>query len=268
MKKAFSLIELSIVILIIGIIIAGITQSSKLLNKAALISAQTLTKNSPVSGIEDLATWYETSLMSNSYQDGDRVANWEDINPQASNKNNTYSLGPPTFTTNIINGLPVIRFGADESFIAFDGKTLNSDSSTLFAVGKTIINNGNGGALAITDGGIYGLCFTSDTYSIQRFINGAATAASYEPNSTATPTIHTITSSSSDGLKYWNNGGVTPDAVDPTTGAIIYSPSANAQAYGDLDLAELIIFSRVLKNKERQAVESYLSKKYGIAITN
>lgn len=45
---AFSLIELSIVVLVIGILIAGFIQGSKLVSKAALNSARTLTESSPV----------------------------------------------------------------------------------------------------------------------------------------------------------------------------------------------------------------------------
>ena len=63
-KKAFSPIELSIVILIIGILIAGVTQSSRLIRQAKLKTAQTLT-----SGADGVTTWY-------------------DINPQSSSKNN------------------------------------------------------------------------------------------------------------------------------------------------------------------------------------
>ncbi len=45
-KTAFSLIELSIVILIVGIIIAGITQSSRLVELYRISSAKTQTQSS------------------------------------------------------------------------------------------------------------------------------------------------------------------------------------------------------------------------------
>lgn len=45
-NKAFSLIELSIVILIIGILVAGVTSSSRLINQMRLTSARTLTQSS------------------------------------------------------------------------------------------------------------------------------------------------------------------------------------------------------------------------------
>jgi prepilin-type N-terminal cleavage/methylation domain-containing protein len=57
-KKAFSLIELSIVVLIIGILVAGITQSSRLVSMMKIQSARSLTINSPVASIKGLTIWF------------------------------------------------------------------------------------------------------------------------------------------------------------------------------------------------------------------
>lgn len=53
-NKAFSLIELSIVILIIGILVAGVTQSSRLINQIKLSLAQSITRSSDVNSIDNL----------------------------------------------------------------------------------------------------------------------------------------------------------------------------------------------------------------------
>ena len=58
-NQAFSLIELSIVILIIGILVAGVTQSSRLIRQMQLSSARALTLSSPVLSIPNLVSWYE-----------------------------------------------------------------------------------------------------------------------------------------------------------------------------------------------------------------
>ena len=60
-KQAFSLIELSIVILIIGILVAGVTQSSRLVNQFRINSLRQLVVNSPVNSIKDLSLWLETT---------------------------------------------------------------------------------------------------------------------------------------------------------------------------------------------------------------
>lgn len=52
-KAAFSLIELSIIILIIGILVAGVTQSSRLVNEMRLATVRNINQNSPIHNINN-----------------------------------------------------------------------------------------------------------------------------------------------------------------------------------------------------------------------
>ncbi|MCE3255904.1 MAG: hypothetical protein K0R25_1398 [Rickettsiaceae bacterium] len=58
-KLAFSLIELSVVILVIGILVVGITKGMSIMRSAKLQSAQSLTQSSPVALIDGLKLWLE-----------------------------------------------------------------------------------------------------------------------------------------------------------------------------------------------------------------
>ena len=60
-KKAFSLVELSMVILVIGILIAGISQGIDLYQDMRLATARSLTQNSRVGRIDNLELWLETT---------------------------------------------------------------------------------------------------------------------------------------------------------------------------------------------------------------
>ena len=88
-NKAVSLIELSIVVLVIGILIAGVIQGSRMLVDSRLKSARALTRSSPVAGIKDLALWLETtsaeSFLSSQAENGTQLTLWNDINPQVRN---------------------------------------------------------------------------------------------------------------------------------------------------------------------------------------
>ncbi len=88
--SAFSLIEISIVILIIGILVAGVTQSSRLISQAKLSGAKSMTQSAPVSSIKNLALWIEStsdaSFQSSDLDDGTAITTWNDINPQATLK--------------------------------------------------------------------------------------------------------------------------------------------------------------------------------------
>ena len=59
--QAFSLIEISVVIIVVGILLAGISSGIELYDDYRFKVAQNLTKNSPVSRIPDLKLWLETT---------------------------------------------------------------------------------------------------------------------------------------------------------------------------------------------------------------
>ena len=135
-NKAFSLIELSIVVLIIGILISGVTQGSRLIKASKLQTAKTLTLSSDVNSIKDLAMWLETSLDNSvTIDSSSTVTRWNDINPQSMSKINAYNTTPdnPVYVENVINGLPVIKFyvgpeiPADQNF----GENIEVDPNGL-----------------------------------------------------------------------------------------------------------------------------------------
>ena len=89
-KKAFSLVELSMVILIVGILIAGVSRGIDLYQDMRLATARSLTQNSRVNRIEDLTMWFEStseqSFEKPNPNDGDRIALWKNINFKLSNR--------------------------------------------------------------------------------------------------------------------------------------------------------------------------------------
>ena len=152
-KTAFSLIELSIVILIIGIIIAGITQSSRLVRQFKLSTARNQTQSGPVASIKDLGAWFETTLP-NSFIEAEvedsaaaggtsigtgQISTWYDVNPASSNKHTATNPGsginPPNYYANCMNGLPCLRFDAtNTTSLSFDGTFLAGADYTIFVV--------------------------------------------------------------------------------------------------------------------------------------
>jgi len=116
-KKAFSLIEISVVIVIIGILIAGISTGIDLYNDFLLSKAKNLTTNSRVGRIPDLNLWLETtadkSFLSTERDNNSPVSKWSSLNfissttISATQANSNYK---PKYIANGLNDLPVIRF--------------------------------------------------------------------------------------------------------------------------------------------------------------
>lgn len=283
--KAFSLIELSIVILIIGILVAGITQSSRLVKQFRLRTAQSLTTSSPVSSIKDLVLWLETSLetsFESGVENGSTLATWYDNNPQSSYKNNATASGTakPAFTTNVFNnGIPSVRFDGSDDFMDFDGSVITKTNYTIFMVVKALNSSDNtfvgshpasyGTNLAL----ILSYTDSSANFLFDQYSNDLYCVGCFTTKTVLDATIHTARMSTTDGKGYWKNGGTSADASSSDSAdkveLISYSNASLARSnntYYNVDIAEIIMFSRALKTEERQSVESYLSQKYGIKI--
>lgn len=139
-NRAFSLMEISVVILLIGILVFGITYGTEVIERSRIRSAQTLTASSPVRLIPNLALWLETTSEtsfpnSDSLNDKTAVSIWYDINPQESIKSNatqSTSTYQPIYYKNSINGLPSLKFDGSDDIISSDEPYLKSGFPAIF----------------------------------------------------------------------------------------------------------------------------------------
>jgi len=287
MKKsssAFSLIEVSLVVLIISLIAAGILTTTNLIKKSRLHTAQVLTKSSPVNNISNLVAWFETSLDSsfvgNEKSDGTAISTWYDNNPDAASKNNatqSTSTNRPTFTANIFNsGIPGLKFDGSNDTLPFDGSSLINSSYSIFIVEQKTGNTFNcmiGGSDSVVNTNLH-LCYaTDDRIRFAHFdndLNYQNSALSYSPSKTR---MHSFIFNIAVGKKYWLNGGSSATASDAQTTAIISFAGSNigssrgSRIYEGY-IAEIIIFNRALTTEERRSVESYLGKKYNLTLNS
>jgi prepilin-type N-terminal cleavage/methylation domain-containing protein len=294
-SQAFSLIELSIVVLIIGILIAGVVQGSRLVKQSKLRTARNQTQNSPVNSISGLFIWWETTMensvisASNNInpEDGDKISTLNDLNVQLVTKNNAIqstSGNQPIYKSNVLNGLPVIRFndgsnGATNHLI-FDGLALVATDYTIFVVEQRRNSNSSnyflGGTAGATPNANLTLGYRDDTtITHDQWGNGYDMAPAIASYSSPIPRIHTFKSSSAIGKNYYLNGNnflfPTTNSKNNTAQLVSYSGAAIARyslGYYQGDIAEIIVFGRALKIEERQSVEDYLGKKWGIQVTH
>ena len=277
-QKAFSLVELSMVILIIGILIGGVSQGIDLYEDFRINTAKTLTLNSRAGRIPDLVSWIETS-MNNSFddveeKDGLTISNWYDINPIStpnSKKNFTQATSGlrPYYNKNVSNGLPAVKFESARNLV-FDGGILVNTDFTMFIVERKLSNSATwifhpGGSnyssnFAFHTGYRIDQQFTMDfyNYSIEYNNNNLAQTKTR---------IHTLFFSKIQGQKYWLNGGVNPDASDSSRIISVSSSTTNklGQHFTGY-IFEIIYYNRAIYENERIDIEKYLSKKYNIPI--
>ena len=276
-KKAFSLIELSIVMIIIGLIISGIIGGQNLIALSRLSSAQTLTNSSPVNSTEDLVLWIETTSKS-SFDKSDRVDNavvsdWYDINPQSTSKHHlrqTTSGREPLYIKNGINNLPSIRFAGTNDSLVDTGKESDLDiaTPTMF-----LVSSGSGTYTAKNQSPNSNSARKLQTTQ-NAFISGAnGSDVSFTYPSGATKTdVHIrvlVSKSNTDHIMYI-------DGTQKITSSIMYHDQFNdaafriGSAFTDTaenltgDIGEVIIFNRALSTFEVEQIMNYLSKKWKI----
>lgn len=283
LQKAFSLIEMSLVILIISLLIVGSVKGANILKKSRYVNAKSLTQNSIVSNLKDLLIWYETSLETSfdreeTLNNGSPISNWYDNKSSSLKKFNasqSTQSNKPLFYFNVFNNsIPGLRFDGND-FFNFDGTELINSPYTIFIVEQRR-----------TGAGFLGIIGGSNTASNSNLILGyrndnTITQAHYANDmdyglipsyNQPQPRMHTFIFNNSYGKKYWLNGGINPDQSNSTQTSPISSydnPTigcfAGSSCYNG-DIGEIIIIKRSLLRSERMAVESYLSKKYNIPI--
>ncbi len=162
-SSAFSLVEISIVVLIIGIIAAGISSGAGMMYDYNLKTARALSKSSEVTLYPGLVLWLDATAensvtnASDSYkvENGNTIKTWIDQNQQ-SVQNNRFiftekaSSEGPIFLEKGINNLPTLYFNfvaggtvtGDGLFTPYS-QQLNPSEFTIFVVTLANENTAN-----------------------------------------------------------------------------------------------------------------------------
>lgn len=272
--------------MIIAVIVIGTIKSQNLVGKARLSNAQTLTQNTAVKDMDGMVAWFESSLetsfLFSEEVDGGQISEWRDNNPNAASRNNATQTTPglessrPKFYQDVLNGgIPAVRFDGTNDFMTFDGTPLVGGSYTIFVVEQRRANSSLMMFLGDVSADTLRLGYRDNTTLTQAHSGAILNDLTVAGYASPTPTIHSFWFNLSAGQKYWKNGETTPnspdDAASGFTTALTSYPGAalgrHSSNYFNGDIAEVIIFNRALQSNERQVVEDYLSKKYGIAIS-
>lgn len=280
-KFAFSLIELSIVILVIGILMVGVNQGYNLVRSAQISNARGITAKSPIPQMQGLLAWYETtmkeSLDQSKLKDGDLISTWKDISPNSIlNGYNQLTTTPSaniTYAQSSINKIPAIKFSGSSKLSLVNFTQGSSSQATVFMIIKLNYVPDTTNYKTIFDGNSANFSFSIRSNGIQ--INtGSSIASSDVSNSFLNSGEYAI-------AIYFNgsNSRVYVNDNDSTLGSVINNYSGTNQLTGltlgnNKDgtnsfngfISEVAIFNRVIKASERKEIFNYFSKKYKIAI--
>lgn len=225
--------------------------------------------------ISNLQLWLQADSINQA--DATAVSTWSDDSGNGNDATQGTAAAQPTFHTNVINGLPIVRFdGTDDLFTLGNVLDVTGDLS-IFTVcdfdvsgsndtfggkrdgtGATpwAFRSGTGDELEfyINDGGGFEVMTADTALAINTFVIGdvvrSGTSVSFELDGAADGT-RTQTKTPA--------GNTVAAGVGSHTGG-------SAGELRDGDIAEFIFYDRALTGAERGDVQSYLSDKYGIAV--
>jgi Concanavalin A-like lectin/glucanases superfamily len=281
-NTAFSLIEISIVILLIGLIVAGIAQAGRLIAESTITSARAQTKGSPVIQSEDMVLWLETtmedSFLPAESEDGVVITKWLDINPISGKKalDATATAGP-TYTAKALNGLPALNFNGTTNYMTLPDGSLpyKNDPYTIFLVSK-ITAGATGGVIIGSGLSPNNNWFRYENAAGAFGVNGGTGGGTISGIPTAANSFRVITvsydgttSTSTTNKIYVNTvaqtvsviAGIRNTSATPVT---IGSDTSTTTGFLNGMIAEIIVYRRALEDSERVAIERYLSKKWKI----
>ena len=299
-KQAFSLLELSVVIVIIGILITGIMKGGSLVSASRLNAARSLTARSPVGEINGLAAWYETtslqsfgrrntavtpaSISAIQLKESDPIELWRDIGPKCINNyaifngsgltqvdyNGTCNAlsqatinSRPSYSLSGINNLPSVSFASGQTLLLNALKDGVLNVSTKIVVFSVDSKPSSGNFATILDNNP---ATTSQRILINPtniLVNNGGTHANAITYSIKNTYIVAVIFNGSNSYYKINKDAITL-ANNIGTNSSNYLTVGGENFVGKI--SEIIIFNRMLKETEITEIFNYLGKKYKVTV--
>jgi hypothetical protein len=283
-KTAFSLLELSMVILILGFLILAIATGKNIIDLTKVTKARVLTQSSIVNGTKNLVFWVEASSNKSftveDPSDGTAISTWNDINPQLTLKNNAVAGNSPTYTRSAINGIPALKFNGTSNYLTVSNLISNTTGLTAFVVCKRIAVSADTGSFTLYNTAVSTIDYDNAAILVpnyegafgsflQSYRNAALSNSSHPGNNI--PYIFTTVFDGTNNIVYLNGvAGATAASTGTFNISNISIGSRYVNGFSNFYngyIGEIIIFDRALSTSERQQIEQYLSKKWNITVT-
>lgn len=237
----------------------------------------------------DIALWLDASQLA--FSDGSAVATWPDLTTNGRNATQATGVNQPTFETNELNDLGIVRFNGTTNFMAGSfGPTFNAPF-TLFAVARFAqVNQGADNNDYVFDLGAPGPGTLGTKASISRRRDNDAIARTnrYYSFQGATPQYGPVINGGLGNVhafgavyqlrspfqQLYHNGTLSfaaPSTTVVNSNGVYHlgrlNNTADVNYFLDGDIAEIIIYNSVLSSTQIRIIQSYLAAKWGFVLS-
>ena len=279
-KLAFTVIELSVVILIIAFVIAMALGSRSIITAARLSTLRSISAKSPVYDIADNVLWYDISAKRafTTYPNNNNlVSSISDVSPNLPVNINMVQLNSdsqPKFVFDTIDGLPYLYFDGVNDFLTSSRLVYGYELAQPNQMTIIIVNRHFSGSNRQFDWGFgtNNRILSHATHSDNRYY--------YEVGAQASGRI--ISSVLASAINSWKivtmvkktngtgfikaNGVPVLNQTSMTSNLNVNDSRTFYMGEGRFDLREFMIFKRELSSAEIADIENYLSLKWKIDI--
>lgn len=220
--------------------------------------------------------WFDASTLLLS--DNTPVDTWVDQSGNGYNATATLTARP-LLKTSVLNGKNVVRFDGINDFMTCGNAYAWGTSMSFVVVFKFITTTtAFQQIISKSDGGFGGLELRQNvTNDVIQWTNSTFSLTSGAGNFTSFG-IHVVTflnqspwtgqifknGATNLGSNNWSAPGASNSSQSILLGArVVASPAL----FANMDLAEIIVYDRVITTQERDSIENYLGLKYGITVT-
>jgi type II secretory pathway pseudopilin PulG len=270
---AFSLVELSVVMVVIGLLIFATIGGQKIVDLVRISRARQLTNSASFVLKKSLVLWLEPTLRNSfpvAISNEDTVSQWNNLADSDINPAQATSANRPIFVSDGIGRIPSVRFDGSNDYLEFSANSivsLNPNKFTIFVVisvssdassTKYVFNS-------LSSGDGYELHLSTSNQFVSTISGGSSTASSalsvnipyilnadYNGSSLSSYLNNSLVSSSS--LSFSRNKSFTP---------IIGAQGASSNPFTG-DISEIIIYDEALSDSERGEIYDYLAEKYKV----
>ena len=173
-----------------------------------------------------------------------------------------------------MNGLPALLFDGTNDFFSYNGNFLVGSDYTIFVVEARNSEKVDNFFLIGKTGGCQEnlrLGYKDDTTLMNdHWCTAESMTKAIPAYSSSIARIHSFTFGSALGKSIYTNGaGLASNQTGQSKKPLLNNPSpgiGGGRSYYQGSIAEIIFYTRILTDKERQGVEVYLSKKWGIKL--
>lgn len=277
-KTAFTVVELSIVLLVMALVIGMTLGGNAILRTAKLTNLRSISAKSPIYDIPDNTFWLDVTAKDafDSYpQNDDSISSMYDVSPNLENNINlTQGTGSsqPTFVYDSVDGLPYLSFDGGDSLVDTQSRSVVDFSGVNQATIILVLRNITGANIIFNfrDGSNNRLSTHCPFGSTMYFDFGICCSAANR-TSVATPSDFSNNWKIVSLVKYSASGIIRVDGATIATNSSMSGshtlPSTDDISIGDDfngNLREVLTFKRGLNSDEIEDIERYLAHKWQI----